>query len=264
MAKSTRRTRRGARGDVMEVWQTPKQWLPWMILGCLIRWRVEIVLGSVAVVAILWLHTETNTLVMYLVLGGVVAVVLGLPWSRRFVLARFWCVLDRHRLRTCLRMAKIRTMNLDGALPFMLWARPTRTGERVWMWTRAGSSADDLENVLGYIAPACYARSARLHRVRSLSTLVAVELVRRDPLEKPQAVASPLARLSARMQGQTVTAEGTEPITAATITPLPVPGTEPIPAQRSGKTIKKPASSVMQSARSAVVVNGEDLSDYID
>lgn len=264
MPKSTRRAR-GARVDVMEVWQAPKQSWPAVIIGMLIRWRAEIAFTAGTVVVLVWLDARTNTVGLWLIVGGTVAVVALVPWSRRFVLARFWCVLDRHRLRSCLRMAKIRTMNLDGALPFMLWARPTKTGERVWMWTRAGSSADDLENVLGYIAPACYARSARLHRVRSVSTLVAVELVRRDPLEKPRAITSPLARLSARMQGQKATAEGCEPITAATVTPLPVQQDTPVaaPAMRSAKATKK-APTADEPARPVVVVNGEDLSDYID
>lgn len=270
MAKSSRRAR-GARVDVMEVWQTPKQSWPAMILGCLIRWRAELALTAVAVVVLVWLDEHTNTLVMWLTVAGLVGVVAVVPPARRFVVARFWCVLDRHRLRTCLRMAKIRTMNLDGALPFLLWARPTKTGERIWVWTRAGSSADDLEQVLGYIAPACYAREARIHRVRSLSTLVAVELIRRDPLNQPRPVSSPLARLSARMQGQAVTAEGSEPITAATVTPLPVRTHADTTSAASGAAPERPATTTKTKARPAaesgrgpVVVNGEDLSDYID
>lgn len=258
MYKATRRAR-GARIDVMQVWRAPKQSWPVAVLGMLIRWRAELVLAALAVCVVVWLRAQTNTLVLWLAVGGTVVVVAVVPFTRRFVVARFWCVLDRHRLRTCLRMAKIRTMNLDGALPFMLWARPTKTGERVWLWTRAGSSAEDLENVLGYIAPACYARSARLHRVRSLSTLVAVELIRRDPLDKPRPIASPLARLSARMQGQQVTSEGSEPISAATVTPLPVRQETP---QKPSKAAKKAASS--EPARPSVVVGGEDVSDYID
>jgi hypothetical protein len=268
MAKSTRRAR-GARVDVMEMWQAPKQTKALAILGVVIRWRVELLLLACTVTAVVWLNTHTDTVTMWLALGALVVVVFAVPVSRRFVTTRFWCVLDRHRLRTCLRNAKIRTMNLDGALPFLLWSRPTKTGERVWVWVRAGSSADELEHVLGYIAPACYAREARLHRVRSMSTLVAVEIVRRDPLGKPQAIDSPLARLSARMQGQAVTSVGTEPITAATVTPLPT--SRPVPEATSpaslAKSSRKPtskASAAAESAHPAVVVNGEDLSDYID
>lgn len=271
MAKSTTRGRRGAaRVDVMEMWQQPKQWWPLVILGVLIRWRAEIVLVTVWVVGMVWLQVNTNSVVPWLVFTALLAVIYGVPHSRRFVNARMWCLIDRHRLRTCLRNAKVRTMNLDGALPLLLWARPTRTGERVWVWTRAGSSADELEQVLGYIAPACYARDARLHRVRSLSTLVAVEIIRRDPLDSPRVVESPLSRLAARMQGRSATAEGTEPIAAATVTPLPVPTSNSstaadtaaaaAPASKTARKNTAPAAS----AGPSVVVNGEDLSDYID
>lgn len=272
MAKSSARVRsRGARGDVMEMWQVPKQSWPAVLLGCVIRWRAELTLLTAVIVTLVWLGQNTNVVVMWLSTLGVVGLVFAIPHTRRFVVARFWCVLDRHRLRTCLRNAKIRTMNLDGALPFMLWARPTKTGERVWVWTRAGSSADDLEQVLGYIAPACFARDARLKRVRSMSTLVAIELVRRDPLNNPRPIASPLARLGARMQGENVTTEGTEPITAATVTPLPVrsddgPSASEAPAAAAAATKKATATKAKpaEQATKPVVVNGEDLSDYID
>lgn len=263
MGKSMRRTRsRGMRGDVMEVWQTPKQSMPAQIVGVLIRWRTELVVATVLVVYLVWLNGRTDEVGMWVALLGPVAVVLVIPPSRRFVVSRFWCVVDRHRLRTCLRNAKIRTMNLDGALPFMLWARPTKTGERVWLWTRAGSSADDLENVLGYIAPACFAREARILRKRTMSTLVAVEIIRRDPLARSKRIESRFTGLTPHLGG--FTGEGTEPITAATITPIPAPRT----AEQTGmatpirKTTNKPPAAAPASP--AVVVNGEDLSDYID
>jgi hypothetical protein len=265
MAKSIRRAR-GRRSDVMEMWHTPKQWLPWMILGVLIRWRVELILGIVWVIAMIWLYHQVGELSAWLILTGVGVLVAVVPPARRFLLTRFWCVVDRHRVRTCLRTAKIRTMNLDGALPFLLWARPTRTGERVWMWTRVGSSADDVEAVLGCLAPACFARDARLRRVRSMSTLIAVEIIRRDPLSKPTPIASPLAKLSAPVHGQVAAAGGSEPITGATVIPMVPPRVPAEPAPASSARPRKTTSttSASEPARPAVVVNGEDLSDYID
>lgn len=264
MAKSTRgaRTRRGGRVDVMQVWETPKQSWPAAITGMLIRWRVELALTIVLVVYLVWLPTGDRWLLTAAVVGPV-AVLLVVPWSRRFVVARFWCVVDRHRLRTCLRNAKIRTMNLDGALPFMLWARPTKTGERVWLWTRAGSSADELESVLGYIAPACYAREARLHRAHRLSTLVAVDVVRRNPLTKQKSIDSPLTAFTGSIDTNS-TMEGSEPITSATVTPLPVREQS---TGSGGARAKKPAgkaATAVDESRPAVMVGGEDVSDYID
>lgn len=261
MGKSMRHTRaRTRRGDVMEMWQTPKQSWPALITGVVIRWRAELAVFAVLVVYLFWLQDRTNDIGFYAAVLGPVAVVMAVPQSRRFVMGRVWCVADRHRIRTCLRNAKIRTMNLDGALPFMLWARPTKTGERVWMWTRAGSSADDLESVLGYIASACYAREARLLRKHNLSTLVAVEVIRRDPLSRTKRIESPFTVLTGAFGA---TGEGTDPISAATVTPLPVQqrerGEHTVPVR---KTAKKAAASA--AAGSAVVVSGEDFSDYID
>jgi hypothetical protein len=244
--------------DVMEVWQTPKRSWPVQLLGVLIRWRVELVLLAAWVTGMVWLNIHTSSLASWLIFAGVLLVLVVVPPTRWFLVTRMWCVIDRHRLRTCLRNARARTMNLDGALPFMLWARPTKTGERVWLWARAGSSAGDLEDVLEYIAPACYARDARVHRVRKLSTLMAVDVIRRDPLDKSTPIDSPLAKLTSLVGGRNPL-EGTEPISGATITPLPVPA-ESSPTVKTRKASAKTAESV----RPSVLVNGEDLSDYID
>ncbi|MFD2419967.1 hypothetical protein [Amycolatopsis pigmentata] len=247
MSKAIRRPRGARRIDVMEVWYAPKQWWPILVLGVLVRWRVEIVLTVAWLTGMAWLFHEVGPTAAWFIFAGLVVVIALVPATRWFVFARFWCVLDRHRLRTCLRQARARTMNLDGALPFMLWARPAKTGERVWLWTRAGSSAGDIEAVLEYIAPACYAREARVHTVRRLSTLFAVDIVRRDPLDRSTPIDSPLAKI-ATFVGRKSAAEGTEPIRAATVVPLPT----------------TPKKATREPSRPSVVASGEDLSDYID
>lgn len=268
MGKSSRRSR-DARVDVMEMWQAPKQSWPAVIVGVLIRWRAEIIVGAVVLTVLIWLNTETNNVVMGLSAAGFAVVVFAVPHSRRFVIARFWCVVDRHRLRTCLRMSRVRTMNLDGALPFLVWARPTKTGERVWVWTRAGSSADELESALGNMASACFAREARLHRVRKLTTLVAIDVIRRDPLDTSASVESPLAWLTSRFGNS---GEGSEPIQPSRLTPASAatvqPSTAAAPASagtaRTKPTKTTPSAQPAKPAVAGAVVNGEDLSDYID
>jgi hypothetical protein len=251
MVKRSRRSRGARRLDVMELWHTPKQSWPVLVASVLIRWRAEIALFTAFVVGMAWLRREAGPAVAWLIAGGVLVVIVVVPQTRWFAFTRFWCLVDRHRLRTCLREARARTMNLGGALPFMLWARPTKTGERIWMWCRAGSSAGDLEAALEYIAPACYAREARVHKVRKLSTLFAVDVVRRDPLDKSTPIDSPLAKVASLFGGK-ATGGQAEPISGTTVTPLPVERPE-----KSGKKRAEPAAR-------PVVVNGEDLSDYID
>jgi hypothetical protein len=249
----------------VQVFSMPKTSKVWQFASLLIRGRVEVLILAVAVTAYVWLRGNVTPMQVKVTVVVAVLVVFGLPWSRRFVVSRAWCVADRHRLRVCLRQTKIRTMNMDGSLPLMLWARPTKTGERIWLWIRAGSSGGDIEDALEYIAPACVARAARLHRVRQLTTIVAVEIIRRDPLAK-SVISSPLAKLTARFSGRLV-GEGTDPITAA---PAPVVTLHPVSdaatssASSPGKPARKSTLTAVPSGGPTVVVNGEDLSDYVD
>lgn len=240
----------------------------WVLFGLVIRARAEITVLAVVGSVDWWLHTIMTSLVANLVLIGSLAVLVLVPVSRRFLLRRFWCVLDRHRLRSCLRQTKVRTMNMDGELPLLLWARPIKTGERVWMWIRAGSASDDLEAALGYIAPACFAREARLNEIRRLSTLVSVDIIRRDPLADPQPITSVLARYAAKFTG-TAPAEGTDPIQATTITDIthrvvtePVKNTTA--TSGNGKPKKTIPSPRPDADATVPVSTGEDLSDFID
>lgn len=267
MAKSTSRGRaRGVRGDVMEMWQTPKQSWPVLIMGTLIRWRAEILVTLVVIGVIVWLNNTAGSVWTWVCVAGVTGLVAVWPGLRRFTVHRVWCVLDRHRIRTCLRNAKVRTMNLDGALPFLVWARPTKTGERVWMWIRAGSSPEELEHVLPHIGSACYAREARLHRVRKMTTIVAFEVIRRDPLEKHDTIESPLAKLSTKF-GRRSDSDMVTPLTSVNVTQL-----QPVPVdQATDNSVEKPSrpgkntiTPAGKSSAPAVVVGGEDLSDYID
>ena len=236
----------------------------WQLIGLLVRTRAVLFVLGVLVAANWWFTDLFGELAGNLLLLALVVGMLVFPPTGRFLLSRFWCVLDRHRIRACLKVCKVRTMNLDGALPFMLWASPTKTGERVWVWVRAGASGDDIEDALSYIAPACFARDARIHHVRKLSTIVAVEVIRRDPLSTGDAIPSPLSKLSDLVTGA-VKGEGTEAIRSATV--IDITTAEPVSAasepRRNGRkttTSGIPAAPVVP----AVVVSGEDVSDYID
>jgi hypothetical protein len=242
--------------------------LTWLITGLVIRARALLVVAAVLVVGNWWFRdlfgdTAGNILVCVLLVGLFVC-----PPTRRFLLLRLWCVIDRWRMRSCLKSCKVRTMNLDGALPFLLWARPTKTGERIWLWLRSGGSAEDIEAALSFLAPACFARDARIHRVRRLSTLIAVDIIRRDPLSTSTAIPSPLSQLSALVQG-VVNGEGTEAIQPASVIEITTADPVIVPeARRSGRkattstTSTAPASVVPEGP--SVVVSGEDLSDYLD
>jgi hypothetical protein len=78
-----------------------------------------------------------------------------------------------------------------------MWTRPTKVGERLWMWCRAGIAAEDFEDRTGELRAACYARDARVTRNRRWSQIVTIDIIRRDTLAASNAIASPLERIAA-------------------------------------------------------------------
>jgi hypothetical protein len=159
------------------------------------RWRTELTvlatLGAVLWRLTLWLTVDWAGLA----LGGLLAVVLAVPWSRRFITRRFWCVLGRHRLQRLCYEARLHTR--AGRIPLVLWTRPTKVGERSWVWCRAGVCAEDFDAHIGELRAACYARDARVLRNRRWSHLVTIDIIRRDTLAAANTITSPLARLTA-------------------------------------------------------------------
>jgi hypothetical protein len=159
------------------------------------RWRTELLtIGILA--AALWRLTLLITVDWAgVTLGGLLVIVLALPWSRRFITRRAWCVLGRHRLQRLCYEARLHTR--AGRVPLVLWTRPTKVGERSWVWCRAGVCAEDFEAHIGELRAACYARDARVLRNRRWSHLVTIDIIRRDTLAASNTITSPLARLTA-------------------------------------------------------------------
>jgi hypothetical protein len=159
------------------------------------RWRTELAVVAVLAAALRWLDTLITLYWAGLALGGLVVIVLAVPHSRRFIIRRFWCILGRHRLQRLCYEARLHTRS--GRVPLVLWTRPTRVGERSWVWCRAGICAEDFDAHIGELRAACYARDARVLRNRRWSQLVTIDIIRRDTLAASTTVTSPLARLTA-------------------------------------------------------------------
>jgi hypothetical protein len=58
------------------------------------RWRTELTLAVLAGAGYAWLPITTAIAVL-----AALALALVLPWSRRWLTARAWCVASRHRLQ---------------------------------------------------------------------------------------------------------------------------------------------------------------------
>ncbi len=164
--------------------------------GIVWRWRTEfLILSSLAV--IFWrLDTWTNAYWAGIILGGLALVVASVPYSRRFITRRAWCVLARHRLQRLCYEARLHTRS--GRLPLILWTRPTKVGERTWVLCRAGICAEDFEAHRGELRAACYARDARVIRNPRWSHLITIDIIRCDTLAAREIIASPLERLTSR------------------------------------------------------------------
>ena len=77
--------------------------------GAAWRWRTELTILTI-ISAALWRLALLITLTWAaLALAALVAGLLGLPVTRRFITARFWCVLARHRLQRLCYEARLHT-----------------------------------------------------------------------------------------------------------------------------------------------------------
>ncbi len=150
------------------------------------HWRYElgliagVVLGTVGIGITLgpgWLIAAAAATM------AVLAAALSWPPSRQRIIARAWCVITPHRVRTGCAHAWIQTR--DGRLPVVLYTVPAHFGERVWLWCRAGITAGDLEAAREILRSACWASDVRVVVKDRRSHIVVLEVIRRHPPESP-------------------------------------------------------------------------------
>jgi hypothetical protein len=132
--------------------------LIWPVVRTIWWWAPEIALAFGLVTGWVWLADHTTLtwrLIAVILIAGVPA---AIPHARRLLIAIGWCLVTRHRLRTC--FAQFIITNRLGSLPHIMLARPTAVGERVWLWLRPGLALDDIQSRLDLIAVACWADTA--------------------------------------------------------------------------------------------------------
>jgi hypothetical protein len=146
------------------------------------HWRYElglvtgVVLGTAAIGIALgpgWLITAAAA-VMAIGTGA-----MTWPASRRYLIARAWCVITPHRIRTGCTHAWVQTR--DGRLPVVLYTVPADFGERVWLWCRAGITGPDLVAARDILRAACWASDVRVVVNDRRSHIVVLEVIRRVP-----------------------------------------------------------------------------------
>ena len=197
-----------SRVDSFEIISAPPRNPAVRVLALLLRLRAELAVAVVLLTAWVWLGPDHvrdaagrwvavpdsgwDTTTRTAVFVGVALVVAGLPWTRRSLFHRAQAVLTRHRVRQTLLECRVLNSR-SRACPLTVWARPTRVGEVVWVVLRAGISPSAVAEQVEELASACFAREARVIPWPRLSTIVRVEIIRRDPLA-PNLIRSDLFR----------------------------------------------------------------------
>jgi hypothetical protein len=105
------------------------------------------------------------------------------PEARKRLIARAWCVITPHRVRTACTHSWVQSR--DGRLPTVLYTTPTEFGERVTLWCRAGITAGDLEAARDIIRTTCWASDVRVNTHARYPHIVVLEVIRHAPAERP-------------------------------------------------------------------------------
>ena len=202
--------------------------IAWPVLRALWWWTPEIGLTLGLVTGWVDLADHTTLPIRLAVVVSITGVPAAIPQVRRRIVATVWCLITRHRIRTC--FTEFIITNRTGSLPFLLLTLPTSVGERAWIWLRPGLALSDIQDRLDLIAVACWADTAIAESASaSNSALIRLDIKRRDALTG--AVASPLLGLikpgtASRDHDQDLpvpTALDLPDVSAADVTPPPRP-----------------------------------------
>jgi hypothetical protein len=229
----------------------------WPILRAIWWWTPETVLCGSLIFG--WIELAEHTTLVYRLVFT--AAITGVPAALKPVRTRInqvtWCLVTRHRIRTC--FSEFIITNRTGSLPLILWARPTPVGERVWIWLRPGLSLADLQNRLDEIAVACWATTALADTAsRSNSAFVRMDIKRRDVLTGT--ITSPL--LDMIRPGTPATQRDTTEIPTALDLPQ-VPASEVITPPTPLRRPDHPKMPAPASPPAPAASDGSDISDWI-
>jgi hypothetical protein len=158
------------------------------VLGRLWHWRYEagLLCGLAAVVLASGYMLGAVWLIAIVAAGfGLLAAALSWPASRQRLIARAWCVITPHRVRTGCMHAWVQSR--DGRLPVVLYTTSADFGERVVLWCRAGITAADLAAARDILRSACWASDVRVVASARYPHIVVLEVVRRGPAGQPAA-----------------------------------------------------------------------------
>jgi hypothetical protein len=185
-------------------------------LTLLWRWRYEAALLAGVPLAVWGGLRAVGVAATLLVAAALIATGLLWPPARRWLAARAWCVITPHRVRTACAEARIHSRR--GKIPVVLLTTRQPFGERVHLWLRAGTCAEDVETARQVFRAACWATDVRVGGSARHAHLVFVDVVRADTDPDP---------VTARMLRHAPPAEGAPPHGRRSYRRLPGPLADP-------------------------------------
>jgi hypothetical protein len=150
------------------------------------RWRYELAAAAALAAGWIALGTVAGAAITVGLVTALISAAVYWPRGRRFLAAHAWRIVTPHRVRVGCAQAWIHSRY--GKIPAVLLTTRQPFGERVYLWCRAGTSADDLISARGLLAAACWAQDIRVARSPRYAHLVTLEVIRR---RRPEAQAGP-------------------------------------------------------------------------
>ena len=145
------------------------------------RWRYEIVLIaglSASLAAAIISFGAVPTIVAMIV---IIVTILCWPTARQFAADRAWCIITPHRVRVGCAEGLIYSSR--GKIPVILRTSHQALGERVLLWCRAGTCADDFISARAVLTAACWAQDVTVFVDAHNAHLVILDVIRRPPGE---------------------------------------------------------------------------------
>jgi hypothetical protein len=226
----------------------------WPVIRAIWWWAPEAAIAAAIILG--WTELADHTILIWrlLIVVAIIAVPAAIRPVRSGLNAAVWCLITRHRVRTC--FSEFIITNRTGTLPLILWARPSRVGERVWVWLRPGLALEDIQDRLDKIATACWATAATAEAASAAnSAYIQMDIKRRDALT--ERVRSPLLALIA----PATPARDLNTVPAPTALDLAdVTAEDVTPARRPSRTGSKPHPAATPPA---VQVAADDIQDWL-
>lgn len=142
------------------------------------RWRYEIALVSGLTAGLTAAILSFGTVPTIAAVAVIVVTVLCWPVARRRAVDRTWCIITAHRVRVgCLEGL---IYSSRGKIPIVLWTSHQAFGERVLLYCRAGTSADDFVSARTILATACWAQDVAIFVDIRRRQLITIDVIRRS------------------------------------------------------------------------------------